>query len=121
MEKKGELSVCMPSGFPEDVEPPPQPLANVERFQYKAAWHEAMKNELDGHKATGTCEAVTPPQGRRTVGTKWVFTYKMGKDGLIVKTKVRLVAKGFNQVQDEPGAGCRLLLNVCTNSLVSVR
>ena len=29
-----------------------------------------------------------------------VFTYKTGKDGLIVKTKARLVAKGFSQVQD---------------------
>ena len=53
-EKTGELSVCMPSGFPADVEPPPQSVADVERSIYKAAWHEAMKIELDGHKTTGT-------------------------------------------------------------------
>ena len=37
-ENKGELSVRMPSCFPEDVEPPPPSVADIERFQYKAAW-----------------------------------------------------------------------------------
>ena len=65
MENKGELSVCIPSGFPEDVEPPPQSVAYIERSQYKAAWREGMKIELDGHKTTGKYEAATPPQGRK--------------------------------------------------------
>ena len=99
-DNKGELTVRMPSGFPEHVEPPPQSVADVERSQYKAAWQEAMKIELDGHKTTGTYEAAIPPQGRKPVGAKWVFTYKTDKDGQIVKTKARLVAKGFSQVQD---------------------
>ena len=43
-----------------------------------------------------------------------MFTYKTDKDGLIVKTKTRLVAKGFSQVQDVVPS------NVRTNSLVSV-
>ena len=71
-----------------------------ERPQYKAAWHEAMKVELDGHRTTDTYEAATPPRGRKPLGAKWVFSYKTDKDGLIVKTKARLVAKGFSQVQD---------------------
>ena len=33
-ENKVELSVRMPSGFPEDVEPPPQSVADVERSKY---------------------------------------------------------------------------------------
>ena len=28
-----------------------------------------------------------------------MFTYKTGKDGLILKTKAKLVAKGFSQAQ----------------------
>ena len=52
-ENKGELSVRMPSCLPEDVEPPPQSVADVERSSYKAAWHEAMEVELYGHKTTG--------------------------------------------------------------------
>ena len=59
-ENKGELSACMSSGFPEDVEPPPQSVAYVERLKYKAAWCEAMK---DGHKTTGKHETTTPPRG----------------------------------------------------------
>ena len=60
------------------------------RDRYKAAWHEAMKVELDGHKTTGTYDAATPPRGRKPVGAKWVFSYKTNKDGLIVKTKLDL-------------------------------
>ena len=92
--------MCMPNGFPEDVEPPPQAVADVEHSQYKAAWRKAIETELDGHKTTGAYEAATPPRGRKTVGAKWVFSYKTDKDGIIAKTKARLVAKGFSQVQD---------------------
>ena len=53
-ENKRESNVCMPSVFPEDVEPTPQSVADVKRSQYKAAWRKAMKTELDGHKTTGT-------------------------------------------------------------------
>ena len=75
-ENKGESNVCMPSGVPEDLEPPPRSVADVERFQYKAAWRKAMKTELDGHKTTSTYQAATPPRGRKSVGEKWVFSYK---------------------------------------------
>ena len=87
VENKGKLSVCMPSGFPEDEEPPPQSTADVERSQYKATRRKAMKIELDSHETTGTREAATPPQGRETVGAKWVFTYKTDKDSLILIVK----------------------------------
>ena len=36
-ENKGELSVRMPSGFPEDVEPSPRSVADAQRSQYKTA------------------------------------------------------------------------------------
>ena len=79
-----EWRVCMLSGCLEDVEPPPQSVADVERSQYKASWHEAMKVEVGGHKTTGTHEAATPPQGWKAVSAKWVFTYKTDENGLIV-------------------------------------
>ena len=86
-ENKGELSVRMPSSFPEDVEPPPQSRADVERSQYKAVWHEAMTAELDGHKTTGTYQAATPPRGWKPVGVKWVFSCKTNKDWPDCKNK----------------------------------
>ena len=99
-ENKGETNVCMPSGFRGDVEPPSQSVADVARSQYKAAWRKAMKTELDDHKTTGTYEAATPPRERKPVGAKRVLSYKTDKDGIIAKTKARLVARGFSQVQD---------------------
>ena len=99
-DNKGELSVCMPNGFPEDVEPPPQSVADAERPRYKTAWRAAMKNELDGHETTDTYEAATPPRGRKPVSAKWVFSYKTDKDYTVAKAKARLLAKGFSQVQD---------------------
>lgn len=83
-ENKGELSVRMPSCFPETVEAPPQSVAYVERSQYKAAWHEPMNIDLDGHKTTGTSEVATPPQRPKPVGAKWVLTYKTDNERLVV-------------------------------------
>ena len=106
----------MPSAFPEDVETAPAVRSRIlERSKYKAAGQEAMKSELDGHKTTGTYEAATPPGGRKPVGAKWVFSYETDKDGLIVKTKARLMAKGFSQVQ-----GADHFQTFCTNSIVNV-
>ena len=68
-ETKGELSVCAPSGFPEDVKPPSQSVTNVERSKHKGAWQEAIRIELDGHN---TYEAATPPQGQcRELTLRW--------------------------------------------------
>ena len=97
-ENKGELSVRMPRHFPDDVEPSPQSLSDVESSQYKVAWHETMKVELDGHKTTGTYDAATPPRGRKPVGAKWAFSCKTNKVGPRVQTKAELVVKGFSHV-----------------------
>ena len=49
-ENKGEYSVGMPSGFPEDVRPPPQSVADVERSRYKLAWHDVGELVTSGEK-----------------------------------------------------------------------
>ena len=85
--------------LPEDIEPPPYPVADVERSKYIPAWCEAKKSEVGGHKTTGTYETTTPPRGRKHVGANWVFSCKTDKDGMIVKTKARLVTKVFSQVK----------------------
>ena len=36
-------------------------------------------------------------KGKKEVGVKWVFPYKLDKDGKVVRNKVRLVAKGYSQ------------------------
>ena len=67
---------------------------------YKVAWHHAVRMQLTATKTTGTFEAATPLHGRKPVGSKLVFACKTDKDGLIVITKARPVAKGLGQVQD---------------------
>ncbi|KZV30107.1 Cysteine-rich RLK (receptor-like protein kinase) 8 [Dorcoceras hygrometricum] len=46
---------------------------------------------------SGTWEMVHLPEGKRTVGCKWVFTVKLKQDGSLERYKARLVAKGFTQ------------------------
>ena len=57
-----------------------------------------MKIALDGYKTIGTYEAATPSLGRKPLGPKWAFTYKTDKEGSIVRTRARLMARGFSQV-----------------------
>jgi hypothetical protein len=40
---------------------------------------------------------IPQPEGKKTVGCKWVFSIKYKADGLIDRYKARLVVKGFTQ------------------------
>ena len=46
------------------------------------------------------------PTHMKAIGTKWVFKNKMDEHGVITRNKVRLVAKGYCQMEgkdfDEP-------------------
>lgn len=103
--------------FPKDVESPPQSVADVEHSQYKAAWHEDTKCNLDGHKIICTHQTVTPRQGEKPECAKCVADNKTQKDELKVKIKARLMADGFSQAR---GIAYVQISDACTNSLVSV-
>lgn len=38
------------------------------------------------------------PEGRKAIGSKWVFSWKTEEKGLITSFKARLVARGFIQI-----------------------
>ncbi|GJX18579.1 putative ribonuclease H-like domain-containing protein [Tanacetum coccineum] len=40
---------------------------------------------------------VDLPNGKRAIGTKWVFRNKKGERGIVVRNKARLVAQGYTQ------------------------
>jgi hypothetical protein len=63
-----------------------------------AYWKEAIKDEIAKLQALGTWEYAELPEGKKPVGTKWVFTVKRTPTGLIDRFKARLVAQGFSQV-----------------------
>ncbi|SOV06119.1 uncharacterized protein UDID_19410 [Ustilago sp. UG-2017a] len=60
-------------------------------------WKEAIQKELEGLKAMGTWEVVHQPPGVPLVDSKVVLRLKLDADGVPVKHKARLVARGFTQ------------------------
>ncbi|SOV09700.1 uncharacterized protein UDID_19289 [Ustilago sp. UG-2017a] len=60
-------------------------------------WQEAIHKELDGLEAMGTWEIVDVPPNTRLVDSKIVLRLKLDADGIPVRHKARLVARGFTQ------------------------
>nr|GEX54616.1 retrovirus-related Pol polyprotein from transposon TNT 1-94 [Tanacetum cinerariifolium] len=46
---------------------------------------------------SNTVVLVDLPNGKRAIGTKWVFRYKKDERGIVVRNKARLVAQGHTQ------------------------
>jgi len=60
-------------------------------------WSQAIQEEMEALEKNRTWDIVTLPQGKKTVGCKWVFSTKYKADGSIKQHKARLVAKGYTQ------------------------
>ena len=61
-------------------------------------WVEAMEEEMSQIEKNETWELVPCPKDKNIIGTKWVFKKKMN-DGKIIRNKVRLVCKGYSQIE----------------------
>ena len=96
-----EASVEMPTGKMQDLPPPPTTQEEVRRSPFRKAFEHSQKVELNGLLAVGCFKVVDEkdmPKGRKVVGSRWV--HKGDGHGNCLKTKSRVVAKGFTQVQD---------------------
>ena len=60
-------------------------------------WQEAIRKELDGLEAMGTWEVVDKPPNANLVDSKIVLRLKLDADGVPIRHKARLVARGFTQ------------------------
>ncbi|GKC64900.1 putative ribonuclease H-like domain-containing protein [Tanacetum coccineum] len=60
-------------------------------------WIEAMQEELLQFQLQKVWTLVDLPNGKRTIGTKWVFRNKKDERGIIIRNKARLVAQGYTQ------------------------
>ena len=58
-------------------------------------WIQAMKTEMEALEKNDTWEHVTFPDGKSTVGCRWVFTVTHKADGSMESYKARLVTKGY--------------------------
>lgn len=65
-----------------------------------AHWREAIRQELAGLKEMGTWIEVDLPPGVRLIDSKLVLRIKCDENGIPIKYKARLVARGFTQVKD---------------------
>lgn len=86
------FSATQPGGLYE-----PKSFDEAMRCSDKAKWMEAMEEELKSIEENGTWELTRLPNGRKAVGSKWVFKLKLDESGNISKYKARLVAQGFSQ------------------------
>ncbi|GJZ00521.1 putative ribonuclease H-like domain-containing protein, partial [Tanacetum coccineum] len=60
-------------------------------------WIEAMQEELLQFKLQEVWTLVDLPNGKRPIGTKWVFRNIKDERGIVIKNKARLVAQGYTQ------------------------
>ena len=97
-----EASVEMPTGKMQDLPPPPTPQEEPRRSPFRKAFEYSQKVDLNELLAVGCFMVVEKdmPKGRKVVGSRWVHTYKGDGHGNCLKTKSRVVAKRFTQVQD---------------------
>lgn len=75
----------------------PETVKEALASEHSQCWWDAMQEEYQALIDNGTWEITDLPQGQKSVGCKWVFALKRGKDGLIERFKARLVAKGYAQ------------------------
>eukprot|EP01018_Ginkgo_biloba_P040667 Gb_20537 [translate_table: standard] len=60
-------------------------------------WVKAMDAGMQAVQKNQTWDLVRLPEGKQTIGYRWVFKTKYKSDGSVDKYKARLVAKGFKQ------------------------
>ncbi|GKD21388.1 putative ribonuclease H-like domain-containing protein [Tanacetum coccineum] len=58
---------------------------------------EAIQDELLQFKLQKVWTLVDLPNGKRAIGTKWVYKNKKDERGIMIKNKTRLVAQGYTQ------------------------
>lgn len=64
-------------------------------------WMPPMAEELAMLKERGVYKVVPRPTDKNVVRSKWVYAPKFDADGVLVRRKARVVAKGFTQVLGE--------------------
>lgn len=60
-------------------------------------WTDAAHEELENLVRAGTFQRVRLPEGRKAIGSQWVFKLKRKADGTVERYKARLVARGDAQ------------------------
>ncbi|GKB61083.1 putative ribonuclease H-like domain-containing protein [Tanacetum coccineum] len=65
--------------------------------EFGGTWIEAIQEELLQFKLQEVWILVDLPNGKRAIGSKWVFRNKKDERGIVIRNKARLVAQGYTQ------------------------
>jgi hypothetical protein len=79
-----------------DLSIPPATFAEARKRPDFAVWEEVALKEFHNLASMGVYKVTTLPAGRRAIGSRWVFEFKLTDADPI--PKARLVAKGFSQL-----------------------
>ena len=74
-----------------------KPSSFVEDDAQHDVWQEAMVEEYESIMKNHVWEVVPRQQGKKVVGSRWIYMVKHATDESVEKYKVRFVAKGFSQ------------------------
>ena len=58
-------------------------------------WKLACKGEIDSLLQNKTWNLIQRPTSRNVLEEKWVYRYKRGADGSVLRRKARWVVKGY--------------------------
>ena len=94
---KGDDEVAFVAMTSTDDEPADYPSAMLS--VHRKNWVAAVKEEIAAQEENSTWTVEILPTGTKTIGSRWVFKIKRGRDGKPTRFKARLVAKGFSQVE----------------------
>ncbi|CAL9006618.1 unnamed protein product, partial [Prunus brigantina] len=72
------------------------PLSFEEACEHEH-WIRAMGKEIHAIEKNETWELTSLPEGKKTIGVKWVYKTKYKPNGDVDRFKARLVAKGYKQ------------------------
>ncbi|KAD4585780.1 hypothetical protein E3N88_23381 [Mikania micrantha] len=86
------LNECMFSCFVSQIEP-----KNISMALQDSSWIESMQEELNQFAKLKVWKLVDLPEGKKALGTRWVFKNKKDESGVIVRNKARLVVQGYRQ------------------------
>ncbi|GKC36535.1 putative ribonuclease H-like domain-containing protein [Tanacetum coccineum] len=86
------LNTCLYACFLSQIEP-----TSIAKALSDSSWVEAMQEELLQFKLQQVWILVDLPNGKKAIGTKWVFRNKKDVRRIMIRNKARLVAHGHRQ------------------------
>ncbi|GJR00959.1 ribonuclease H-like domain-containing protein [Tanacetum coccineum] len=86
------LNTCLYACFLSQIEP-----TSIAKALSDSSWVEAIQEELLQFKLQQVWILVDLPNGKKAIGTKWVFRNKKDERGIVIRNKARLVAQGHRQ------------------------